>query len=180
MNSYAGIGESNYLAIDVRNYPLSNGRPQACEAEDLDPTNPQEIGMNLEDDEMIRAVVRQWEMAWNASDMAAAAELFCDDADFVNVAGSHWHGREQIELEHARLHRSHLKGSVFAPLDVGVQGIGADTALVHIHRLMRGDRNPDGTPRQPRHGVLSWVMLRDLTGRWRIRSAHNTNTVTEK
>lgn len=134
--------------------------------------------MDLKDDQAIRAVVGQWEKAWNTGDMSAAAALFCDDADFVNVAGNHWHGREQIESEHARLHRSHLKGSVFAPLDVGVQDIGAEIALVHIRRLLQGDRDPDGTPRLPRHGVLSWVMLRDVAGRWWIRSAHNTNTVT--
>jgi uncharacterized protein (TIGR02246 family) len=134
--------------------------------------------MDPMDDEAIRAVVLQWEVAWNAGDMAAAAQLFCEDADFVNVAGSHWHGRGQIESEHIRHHQSILKGSVFSPLRVGVQAIGAETALVHIQRLLRGDHDADGTPRKPRHGVLSWLMLRGTDGRWRIRSAHNTNTVT--
>lgn len=131
--------------------------------------------MDAQDEQAIRDLVTQWERAWNAGDMSSAADLFCDDADFVNVAASHWHGRAQIESEHARLHRAQLKGSVFAPLDVGVQGIGPDTALAHIQRLLRGDRDPDGTPRQPRRGVLSWLLLRDAAGRWRIRAAHNTN-----
>ncbi len=133
--------------------------------------------MKLEDDEAIRAVVQRWERAWNTGDRSAAAALFCDNADFVNVMGTHWHGREQIEAQHARLHRLHLKDSVFTPLDVGVQGLCETTALVHIRRVLRGDRDPDGSPRQPRHGVLSWVMLREGDGHWRIRSAHNTNTV---
>jgi uncharacterized protein (TIGR02246 family) len=133
--------------------------------------------MGQDSDEEIRDVVRQWERAWNAGDMTAAAALFSDDADFVNVAGSHWHGRERIETEHAALHQTNLKGSVFTPLDVGVQRIGPGVALVHIQRVLRGDRDRDGTPRQPRWGVLSWVLLRDVEGRWRIRSAQNTNTV---
>ena len=134
-----------------------------------------EFGMDLKDDEAIHTIVRQWATAWNCGNMAAAAELFCDDADFVNVAGSHWHGRQQIEAEHAQLHRSHLKGSVCSQLTVGVQHIAQNTALVHIRRLMTGDHNPDGTPRKPRQGVMSWVMLRDTAGRWLIRSAHNTD-----
>lgn len=132
--------------------------------------------MELKGDEEIRDVVRQWQLAWNAGDMAAAATLFSEDADFVNVAGNHWHGRERIESEHAELHRTQLKGSVFTPLDVGVQRIGPEVALVHVKRSLCGDRDRDGTPRQPRQGVLSWVMLRDVKGRWRIRSAQNTNT----
>jgi uncharacterized protein (TIGR02246 family) len=130
-----------------------------------------------QDEQAIRNLVTQWERAWNAGDMSAAAELFCEDADFVNVAASHWHGRAQIESEHARLHREHLKGSVFAPLEVGVQGIGSESALVHIQRLLRDDRDPDGTPRAPRRGVLSWLLLREADGRWRIRAAHNTNAL---
>lgn len=133
--------------------------------------------MDPTDDQAIRTVVRQWEAAWNAGDMQAAAELFCADADFVNVAGSHWHGRERILSEHERLHQEHLSGSVFAPLDVGIQGIGAQTALVHIQRLLSGDHDPDGTARKPRHGVISWVLVRDAAGCWRIRSAQNTNTI---
>lgn len=134
--------------------------------------------MEPRDEQSIRAVVRQWEVAWNAGDMQAAAELFCEDADFVNVAGSHWHGRDRIRSEHEQLHQRHLKGSQFAPLEVGVQGVGAGTALVHIQRLLSGDQDPDGTPRKPRRGVISWLLLRDAAGRWRIRSAQNTNTVT--
>ena len=134
--------------------------------------------MDAKDDQAIRAVVGRWQTSWNAGDMQAAAELFCDDADFVNVAGTHWHGRDRIRSEHARLHQQHLKGSVFAPLEVGVQGLGADTALVHIQRLLSGDHDPDGTPRNPRRGVLSWLLMREADGHWKIRSAQNTNTVT--
>ena len=65
-----------------------------------------------------------------------------------------------------------------APLEIGVQGIGVDTALVHIQRLLSGDHDPDGIPRKHRRGVLSWLLMHDAGGHWKIRSAHNTNTVT--
>jgi ketosteroid isomerase-like protein len=48
--------------------------------------------MNPDDDAAIRAAVRHWERAWNAGDMQEAMALFTDDADFVNVWGSHWQG----------------------------------------------------------------------------------------
>lgn len=131
--------------------------------------------MKLDDEHAIRSTVREWERAWNSGDMASAAALFCDDADFVNVRGSHWHGGAQIESKHAELHELQLKGSVFAPVHVGVQQIGHDTALVHLHWSLRGDHDLDGSPRPPREGVFSWLMLRAGPAHWRIRSAHNTN-----
>lgn len=131
--------------------------------------------MEADDDRAIRASVQQWEAAWNRGDMRAAADLFCDDADFVNVRGSHWHGRAQIESKHVEFHRLQLKGSMFAPLHVGVQQLGADTALVHIHWSLRGDHDLDGTPRTPRQGVFSWLLCRSAHAPWYIRSAHNTN-----
>ena len=130
------------------------------------------------DDEAIRAAVRQWERAWNGSDMSAAVGLFSEDADFINVRGSHWHGRQQIESEHAQRHRLQLKDSVFSARDVRVQKIGADVALVHVGWTIRGDHDQDGTLRQPRQGLFTWVMLKDPGGRWWIRAAHNTHVAT--
>jgi uncharacterized protein (TIGR02246 family) len=40
--------------------------------------------------------------AWNAHDMNALAMLFHEDGTFVNVAGSHEKGREEIKFTPAR------------------------------------------------------------------------------
>ena len=124
----------------------------------------------------IRQTVRLWERAWNAGDMAAAASLFCDDADFVNVLGSHWQGRAQIETEHASRHRLQLKDSVFTPSHVQVRLLRADVALAHVGWSIHGDRDLDGEPRPPRQGLFTWVMLKSPGGRWQVRAAHNVHT----
>lgn len=49
------------------------------------------------DEGAVRAVANSWSDAWNRHDMALLAKLFTEDADFVNVGGRHWKGREQIE-----------------------------------------------------------------------------------
>jgi uncharacterized protein (TIGR02246 family) len=134
--------------------------------------------MAADDDQAIRAAVLQWEQAWNAGDMKTAVGLFSDDADFVNVWGSHWRGRPQIESEHAKRHRMQLKGSVFSARDVRLQLIGPGLALVHVGWAIRGDHDLDGTPRRPRQGLFSWVMLKGADGRWWIRAAHNTHVAT--
>src|SRR5688572_20229267 len=84
------------------------------------------------DSEALRAVAREMAESWNAHDMRRFAALFTSDADFVNVAGTHWKGREQIEAEHARLHAGQFRESVLAVDEVTVQFPTRDMALVHV------------------------------------------------
>jgi uncharacterized protein (TIGR02246 family) len=128
------------------------------------------------DDAAIRDTVRAWGEAWNAGDTVAMASLFCDDADFVNVLGNHWQGRAQIETEHASRHRLQLKGSVFTLRHTQIQRLRADVALAHVGWAIQGDHDLDGTPRSPRQGLFTWVMLKSPGGRWQVRAAHNVHT----
>jgi uncharacterized protein (TIGR02246 family) len=122
-----------------------------------------------------RALALAFEKAWNQHDMHAFGAMLTRDADWVNVAAMHWSGREEIEREHAARHAGLVfKDSVWTTRNVKVAPLNASLALVHIDWVMAGDRDPDGTPRLPREGVLSWVTVKD-GGVWRIRASHNTN-----
>ena len=44
----------------------------------------------------IASVIAALSDSWNQHDMAAYGAQFADDADFVNVVGMHWNGREEI------------------------------------------------------------------------------------
>jgi uncharacterized protein (TIGR02246 family) len=125
--------------------------------------------MQREDERMIQQVVERWREAWNDHDMSRMAALVSDDADFVNVWGMHWHGRAQIEHEHAERHRTQFKDSVWTTREVKLQFLRPDVALVHLHWQM--------TPQ--RDGLFTWVMVKEPAG-WRIRAAHNTNVGSPK
>jgi len=129
--------------------------------------------MQSQDEALIREVARRWEEAWNRHDMAAMSALVSDDADFVNVWGMHWRGRAQIEREHAERHRTQFATSVWRTRALRIQFLKPAVALVHLDWEMGGGRDPDGTPRPPRQGLFTWIMLKE-PGRWRIRAAHNT------
>ena len=47
------------------------------------------------------AIAAEWQAAWNAHDMSRMAALLTQDVDFVNVLGSHWKGRAEVERVHA-------------------------------------------------------------------------------
>jgi uncharacterized protein (TIGR02246 family) len=126
------------------------------------------------DEGTIRRMATRSAETWNAHDMDAMAELFMEDADFVNVGGIRLKGRARIRDEHAKLHEMQFKDSVLTLRSVDVRFLKPDVALVHIDWRMEGDRDPDGTSRAPRDGVMSWVVVRQRDD-WRISSAHNTH-----
>lgn len=125
------------------------------------------------DEARIRALATYWESAWNGHDMKALAALFADDADFVNVGARLWKGRTEIEAQHAaRLHQ--FAESTWATKEVTVQFLSPDISLVHVSWGLKGDKDPDGKPREPREGVFTWIVVKER-GEWLIRAAQNTN-----
>jgi uncharacterized protein (TIGR02246 family) len=125
-------------------------------------------------DDAILGLANRFRLDWNTHDTTAMAELFTADADFVDVAGTHWKGRRQIRDEHVKSHRMQFKDSVLTFRSVDVRFLKPDVALVHIDWRIEGDRASDGTSRAPRNGVMSWVVVRQRDD-WRIASSHNTN-----
>jgi uncharacterized protein (TIGR02246 family) len=125
------------------------------------------------DEVQIRAIATSWQSAWNAHDMKALFTLVTPDADFVNVGGKHWKGREQIEAEHT-LRLSQFQESTWTTKSVTVQLLKPDIALVHVNWSIVGDKDPDGTARKPREDLFTWIVTKH-GGQWQIRAAQNTN-----
>jgi uncharacterized protein (TIGR02246 family) len=63
------------------------------------------------DERLAATLVSEVEAAWNAHDMRRFAELFAEDADFVNVGGWWFRGRSEIQENHAVLHQTIFQGS---------------------------------------------------------------------
>jgi len=125
-----------------------------------------------------RALVETFVRAWNSHDMTIFDRIVTDDVDWVNVDGGHGQGREQVVGGHARVHATpKFADSVMTINRVEVALVRPDVAIVHIAWGLRGDRDNDGTPRQPREGVFTWTTVRDASG-WRIRASHNSNRQT--
>jgi ketosteroid isomerase-like protein len=134
----------------------------------------------------VRNVVAGFATTWNRHDMDAFGKLFATDADFVNVAGIFWTGRQSIQSNHAYTHgvvaadspgfgkedrpyHGIFKNSTlkFEPIDV--RFLRAEVAIAHVHWEMQGDTRT----KDPRHGVFLFVLTRD-NGGWLIAAAQNT------
>jgi uncharacterized protein (TIGR02246 family) len=113
---------------------------------------------------------------WNAHDMRRFAELFTEDADFVNVIGLWWHGRSEIQKAHEALHATRMKDSHLAATDTAVRVLGPNAAVILVRWELTGDTGMDGVTLPTRHGILSLVTV-SAGGKWLIASAQNTDVV---
>ena len=52
------------------------------------------------DEKAIRSVVREYGATWNRHNMAALAELFADDAHWINIVGMHWRDKSAVVTGH--------------------------------------------------------------------------------
>lgn len=126
-------------------------------------------------EEANRALASAFEKAWNTHDMDVAyRKLLTVDVDWVNVDGYRGTGIEPVVQGHVRVHAAKFKESVLTINGVSVALLKPDMAIIHVSWGMRGDRDNDGTPRQPREGLFTWVTVKDGNA-WKIRASHNSN-----
>jgi ketosteroid isomerase-like protein len=138
------------------------------------------------DAEDVRKVVAGFATAWNRHDLDAFGKLFAPDADFINVAGVLWTGRQSIQAQHAyshgvipanssgfseedRRHYGIFKNSTLTFDQIDVRLLRKEIAIAHVNWELLGDDRTQNS----RRGVLTFVLTRQNVG-WLIASAQNT------
>jgi ketosteroid isomerase-like protein len=131
----------------------------------------------------VRQVVSSFAETWNHHDMDAFGRLFAPDADFVNVVGDWWKGRQAIQMRHAYSHGTILADAQGEPLpyygifktstlrftEIDVRFLRKDVAVAHASCELLGDaRTPN-----PRRCLITFVLARQ-DGAWLIAAAQNT------
>lgn len=128
-----------------------------------------------DDDAPIRAIADAFLATWNDHDMAAFAALYADDADFVNVYGLWWTGRQAIEDAHVATHVSIFRRSTLALTQPhAIRFIAPDVALCRTHWSLTGIETRAGGAAPDRRGRLLHV-LKHNGARWQIVATQNTD-----
>ena len=128
----------------------------------------------INDEVGVNAVVHGFEDAWNRHDMDAFAMLFATDADFVNVIGMRWIGREAIRQHHAASHATMFKTSTLRIGDTTARFLKADVATTRSEWTLSGVTAGTGQLAPTRTGILTHVLER-IDGHWRIVLTQNTD-----
>lgn len=115
--------------------------------------------------------------AWNDGDADALADLFVEDADFINVVGLWWEDRQAIRQAHARGFRVMFGTTTMELERTKVRMLSDGIAVVHALWHMTGQRNPQGRTVGDRDGVFTFVVVRREPDGWRAVAAQNTDHI---
>ena len=125
----------------------------------------------------IQRIITKQEVAWNVADSASFGSTFTEDADFINILGQAFHGREAIVQIHATIFNGPYKGSHTTVTMHQFRQLTPDVVLVEAMYEVTGYKSlPQGiTPTS--EGVLKtrmkYVLLKRDEG-WQIVAAQNT------
>lgn len=113
--------------------------------------------------------------AWNERSAEGIAQLFEEDADFVNVVGIWWDNREDIRKAHDYGLSVIFNQSALKLGKVKVKKLSNNIAVVHA-RMRLSDQTPKEGTAGVRHNLFLFVVRRH-DDRWLCLSAQNTDIV---
>ncbi|GGA95917.1 SgcJ/EcaC family oxidoreductase [Allosediminivita pacifica] len=124
-------------------------------------------------------IVAAFIRAWHARSGTGIAALFTEDADFVNVTGLWWRGRDAIAAPHDYALKSFFAETTLRAGRTETRLLCDDSAVVRCRLHMTGQLAPDGSTAGPRQTILTFVMRRFSDG-WLAVSAQNTDVAPGK
>jgi len=134
------------------------------------------IAQTKADEEAVRKLPQAFCDAWAKHDGHELAKIMADDVDFVTVATTYLQGRADFEKFHVRLLSGRFRDAAITLLQSKMHFLRADMAVVHWSWKIEGDRNADGSLRQPRFGMMVMVAEK-RAGAWLVVVGQNTNAI---
>jgi uncharacterized protein (TIGR02246 family) len=127
------------------------------------------------DEEAVHNLPQAFSAAFNKHDGHQLAQMMADDVDFVTVGATWIHGKSDFEKYHTRLLNGRFHGIKFEVLRVAVRFLRPDIAIVHWSWTGIGDKNPDGTARKRRLGMMTMVAEK-RAGSWLVVASQNDDS----
>lgn len=125
-----------------------------------------------QDRSAIAQSVQRFMDSWNLHDAHALSLSFTEDTDFTNAFGTHNQGRGPIEATYGPMMAGAFKETRQTGTIRSIRFLAPGVAQVDVDWQMTGVRNPEGSMRATRHGLLSWVMAKQSAGSWLIEIMH--------
>ncbi len=129
-----------------------------------------------DEQELLPAIVRRLEKAWNNGDSVAWTAEFASDADFIHVLGGFFHGSRDIERGHRAIFDTIYKGSHNRYEVEKVRLLRPDVAVVFVRASLTWYQNGQEQQTQARPTL---VAERNPTGEWKIVVFQNTLVTVE-
>jgi len=132
-------------------------------------------GYGNDDESAVRNVLAEYAVSWNQHDMAAFGRLFTENCDYVNIAGVHWKGVQEIVQRQAELFQNRLKTAVRTLTGAEVRFSTPDVALIHATWDVTGWSRPTGEAVPVLKEITTMVMVK-TNGKWLITAFQDTES----
>ena len=131
------------------------------------------------DEAAIKSLILAVPEAMNHKDWKAYGDLFAEDADWINVVGMFWHGKENVVKAHAAYANTVFRNGGFRYSDMSIREVAPSVAVVVVTEHSVESVAPDGVTKLPAgEGRLSFVVVK-RNGEWKITLGHNTGVLKE-
>lgn len=114
---------------------------------------------------------------WNIRRADALAELFEEDADFINVVGLWWNKRKDIFKAHDYGLKVIFNNSDLSAIRIKTKMLADDIAVVHAKIKLTGQTDHNGIEAGVRRTILTFVVRKKENGLWTAVSAQNTDVI---
>jgi uncharacterized protein (TIGR02246 family) len=128
-----------------------------------------------DDESAVRNVLAEYTVSWNRHDTAALSRLFTEDCDYVDIAGLHWKGAQEIVQRHAELFQNRLKTAVKTLTGAEVRFSTPDVALVHATWDVTGWSHPTGKAVPVLKEITTMTIVK-TDGKWLITAFQDTES----
>jgi uncharacterized protein (TIGR02246 family) len=130
--------------------------------------------VSASDEAAIKSLIMAVPEAMNHKDWKAYGDLFAEDADWINVVGMFWHGKDNVVKAHAAYGTTVFRNGGFTFSDLSIRQVAPDVAIVVVTEHTVEQVAPDGVHKLPAgEDRLSFVVV-NRSGHWKITLGHNT------
>jgi uncharacterized protein (TIGR02246 family) len=127
------------------------------------------------DESVVRNVLAEYTVSWNHHDTAAVGRLFTENCDYVNIAGVHLKGVQEMVQRHAELFQNRLKTAVRTLTGAEVRFTTPDVALVHASWDVTGSSRPTEEAVPVLKEITTITMVK-TDGKWLITAFQDTES----
>jgi uncharacterized protein (TIGR02246 family) len=130
------------------------------------------------EEQAIRTIVSDQEVAWNAGDAVGYARRIAPDVSFTNLFGMVLYGAEAFTERHRAILSTFYKGTVKRHTVRRINFITPDVAIVDIDNELRGVTAMPGGIAVPPSGILRTQLMEVFVRRddgWWVVAYHNVD-----
>lgn len=128
------------------------------------------FALNNTDRNAIDKIVEHFTHAWNEHEGKGSGDYYAQDADFVNIFGMAFAGKQEIETRHVKIHETFLKGSIFEVIETKVREAKPEVVIAQVYWKVTNIQKPGA---ETMKGIFTHTLVKN-NGSWEIASTQNT------